>query len=78
MGGSARVKGWLEKIGGGGFAVIAALAIAAGAIGYRLVDTPAAPEQSAEQWQQQGFAAFEQGRFAEFRSRSLARWAGET
>lgn len=33
------MKGWLGRIGGGGLAAIAALAIAAGAIGYRLVDT---------------------------------------
>ena len=32
------MKGWLGKIGGGGLAAIAALAIAAGAIGYRLFD----------------------------------------
>jgi cytochrome c-type biogenesis protein CcmH len=31
------VKGWLGRIGGGGLAAIAALAIAAAAIGYRLV-----------------------------------------
>ena len=33
------MKGWLERIGGGGLAALAALAIAAGAIGYRLLDT---------------------------------------
>jgi cytochrome c-type biogenesis protein CcmH len=59
------VKGLLGRIGGGGLAAIAALAIAASAIGYRLVDTPAATEQSAQEWQQQGFAAFAQGRYAE-------------
>ena len=32
------MKGWLGRIGGGGLAAIAALAIAAGAIGYRLID----------------------------------------
>jgi cytochrome c-type biogenesis protein CcmH len=41
-----QVTGWLGKIGGGGLAAIAALAIAAGAIGYRMVgageDSPAA------------------------------------
>ena len=31
------MKGWLGRIGGGGLAAIAALAIAAGAIGYRLL-----------------------------------------
>lgn len=31
------MRGWLGKIGGGGLAAIAALAIAAGAIGYRLI-----------------------------------------
>jgi len=34
------VKGLLRRIGGGGLAAIAALAIAAGAIGYRMVGTP--------------------------------------
>ena len=33
------MKGWLGRIGGGGLAAIAALAIAAAAIGYRLIDT---------------------------------------
>ena len=32
------MKGWLERIGGGGLAALAALAIAAGAIGYRMLD----------------------------------------
>ena len=32
------MKGWLGRIGGGGLAAIAAFAIAAGAIGYRLID----------------------------------------
>ena len=32
------MRGWVERIGGGGLAAIAALAIAAGAIGYRLVE----------------------------------------
>jgi cytochrome c-type biogenesis protein CcmH len=32
------VRGWVGRIGGGGFAAIAALAIAAGAIGYRMID----------------------------------------
>jgi cytochrome c-type biogenesis protein CcmH len=34
------VKAWVERIGGGGIAAIAALAIAAGAIGYRLLGSP--------------------------------------
>lgn len=34
-----RVTGWLGRIGGGGLAAIAALTIAAGAIGYRMVGT---------------------------------------
>jgi cytochrome c-type biogenesis protein CcmH len=34
-----RMKGWLGKIGGGGLAALAALTIAAGAIGYRMLDT---------------------------------------
>jgi cytochrome c-type biogenesis protein CcmH len=38
------VKGWLRRIGGGGLAAIAALAIAVAAIGYRVIDT--AHEQS--------------------------------
>jgi cytochrome c-type biogenesis protein CcmH len=33
------MKGWLGKIGGGGLAALAALTIAAGAIGYRMLDT---------------------------------------
>lgn len=33
------MKGWLGKIGGGGIAAIVALALAAGAIGYRLLDS---------------------------------------
>jgi cytochrome c-type biogenesis protein CcmH len=40
------MKGWLGRIGGGGLAAIAALAIAAGAIGYRMIgvgeESPAA------------------------------------
>ena len=33
------MRGWLGRIGGGGLAAIAALAIAAGAIGYRMMGT---------------------------------------
>jgi cytochrome c-type biogenesis protein CcmH len=36
------VNGWLGRIGGGGLAAIAALVIAAGAIGYRLLGDPGA------------------------------------
>jgi cytochrome c-type biogenesis protein CcmH len=35
------VTGWLGRIGGGGIAAIVALMLAAGAIGYRLLDTAA-------------------------------------
>lgn len=34
-----RVKGWLGRIGGGGFAALAAFVIAGTAIGYRLIET---------------------------------------
>jgi cytochrome c-type biogenesis protein CcmH len=35
------VKGWLGRIGGGGIAAMLAVALAAGAIGYRLLGSPA-------------------------------------
>jgi cytochrome c-type biogenesis protein CcmH len=63
------VKQWLGRIGGGGLAAIAAVLLAAGIIGYRLIgsgpDAEHSAQQSAEYWQQQGLALFEQGRFAE-------------
>lgn len=59
------MEGWLGRIGGGGLAAIAALAIAAGAIGYRLIGDRAPAAEPAEHWQQQGLADFAQGRFAE-------------
>ena len=63
------MKGLLGRIGGGGLAAIAAVLLAAGIIGYRLIgSSPAVEEpagQSAEYWQQQGLMLFEQGRFAE-------------
>lgn len=59
------MKGWLGRIGGGGLAAMAALAILAGAIGYRLIDAPAQEEETATHWQELGFAAFGQGRFAD-------------
>ena len=40
------MKGWLGRIGGGGLAAIAALAIAAAAIGYRLLGDVDSPEAS--------------------------------
>jgi cytochrome c-type biogenesis protein CcmH len=63
------VKGWLGRIGGGGLAAIAAVLLAAGIIGYRMIgSTPAAEHstgQSSEYWQQQGLTLFGQGHFAE-------------
>jgi cytochrome c-type biogenesis protein CcmH len=41
------VKSWLGRIGGGGLAAIAAVALAAGAITYRLLDDPALGEEAA-------------------------------
>jgi len=46
------VKDWLRRIGGGGLAAIAAVAIAAGAIGYRLIDAPS--EDATEEATQPG------------------------
>ena len=63
------MKGWFARIGGGGLAAIAAVLLAAGIIGFRLIGSSPATEQpaghSADYWQQQGMALFEQGRFAE-------------
>lgn len=63
------MKGWLGRIGGGGLAAIAAVLLAVGIIAYRMIGSSPAAEQtqehSAEYWQQQGLALFEQGRFAE-------------
>jgi cytochrome c-type biogenesis protein CcmH len=45
------VRGWFGKVGGDGAAAILAVALAAGAIGYRLLDTPGgatAPATSAD------------------------------
>jgi len=63
------VKGWLGRIGGGGMAAIAAVLLAAGIIGYRLIGSlPVAEQsegQSAEYWQQQGLTLFQQEHYAE-------------
>lgn len=59
------MNSWLARIGGGGLAAIAAVALAAGAIAYRLHGAPDAPGEPAGAWQERGFASFEQGRYAE-------------
>lgn len=59
------MNGWLARIGGGGLAAIAAVALAAGAIAYRLLDDADTPGEPAGVWQERSLASFEQGRFAE-------------
>ena len=67
--GGAQVKGWIARIGGGGLAAIAAVLLAGGIIGYRLIGSlPVAEQsegQSAEYWQQQGLTLFQQEHYAE-------------
>lgn len=43
----AVARDWLRRIGGGGIAAMLAVALAAGIIAYRLLDSEAPPEQSA-------------------------------